>query len=464
MLLTISTTHRPATDLGFLLHKNPNAVRTVGLSFGDAHVFYPEASDERCTVALLLEVDPVALVRRKGAGGTFALAQYVNDRPYATSSMTSVAIAKLFGTAMSGRSDDRPELAASALPLEVEVPVLPAAGGADLVGRLFGPLGYEVDVTPIALDPQFPTWGDSRYVSARLRGDVVLKELLAHLYLLLPVLDNDKHYWVDRDELEKLLVKGGDWLAAHPERELITARYLRHRSHLTKEALSRLLEEDQADVDESAARHDHEESEIEERISLRDQRLGSIVAALRASRATSVIDLGCGEGRLLRTLIKEPALARIVGMDVSSRVLRVAANRMHMDQMTPRMRERVQLFQGSLTYRDARLAGFDAAVLMEVIEHLDPPRLDALERCVFAEAAPGSVIVTTPNVEYNVRFDGLAEGKLRHRDHRFEWTRAEFADWGNGVADRHGYAVRYLPVGDEDPDFGSPTQMAVFSR
>ena len=464
MLLTITTTYRPATDLGFLLHKNPGSVRSVSLSFGMAHVFYPEASDERCTAALLIEVDPVALVRRKGMNAGFALAQYVNDRPYTASSLMSVAIAKLFGTAIGGRSDERPGLAGTAIPLEAGVPVMPAVGGGEMVARLFEPLGYAVEANSIPLDDSFPEWGDSRYVAARIRGEVPLKDLLTHLYVLLPVLDDDKHYWVGEEEIDKLLTKGGDWLAVHPERELITSRYLRHHKHLAREALARLLEEDQVEVDEAEEEQDREEAEIEERVSLRDQRLGSVLAVLRSAGATSVVDLGCGDGRLVRALLQEKEITRIVGMDVSSRALVQAADRMHMDQMAPKMLERVQLIQGSLTYRDTRFAGFDAAVLMEVIEHLDPPRLDVLERCIFVEAAPPTVIVTTPNIEYNVQFEGLANGSLRHRDHRFEWTRLEFSDWANAVAARSGYAVRFLPVGDEDAEVGAPTQMAVFSR
>jgi 3' terminal RNA ribose 2'-O-methyltransferase Hen1 len=434
------------------------------LSFGDAHVFYPEATDERCTVALMLEIDPVSLVRRGRGGEAFALAQYVNDRPYVASSFLSVAIAKLFGTAMAGRSDDRPELADTPLPLEVSAPVVPARGGEEVVRRLFEPLGYEVAAVPIPLDDRFPDWGDSRYVSLRLSGRVVLRDLLAHLYVLLPVLDDDKHYWVDEDEIRKLLLRGGDWLARHPERELITARYLRYRTHLAREALARLMEEDQGAVDEEEERHDLEEAEVEERVSLRDQRLGSVLAVIRAAGATSVVDLGCGDGRLIAALIKERGIGRIVGMDVSSRALAVAARRLHVDQMAPKMRERVQLIQGSLTYRDARLAGFDAAVLMEVIEHLDPPRLAALERSVFVDAVPSTVIVTTPNVEHNVRFERLPAGSLRHRDHRFEWTRDEFGAWSSSLAERAGYSVRLLPIGDEDPEVGPPTQMAVFTR
>jgi len=462
MLLTITSSTPPATDLGYLLHKHPEGVRAVDLAFGSAKVFFPEASEGRCTAALLVEVDPIGLVRRGRGARAFALAEYVNDRPYAASSFLSVAISKAFGTAMSGRSNERQELADTPISLEAHLPVVPARGGAELLGKLFEPLGYEVDATPIALDDRFPAWGGSRYLDVRLSVTARLRDLLGQLYVLLPVLDDDKHYWVAEDEIEKLLARGGDWLAAHPERELITRRYLRHRARLTREALARLLDDDQPDVAEPEA--DREEEDVESPISLREQRLGSVLAALRASGARCVLDLGCGGGVLLQTLLKEGSFEEIVGVDVSAGALAYAGRRMKLDQMAPRQRERVRLLQGALTYRDRRLAGYDAAVLMEVIEHLDPERLPAMEAAIFGDAAPGTVIVTTPNVEYNARFEGLPAGALRHRDHRFEWTRAEFRSWGSGVAERNGYTVRFLPVGEEDADVGSPTQLAVFSR
>ncbi|MGH3941314.1 MAG: methyltransferase [Pseudonocardiaceae bacterium] len=259
MLLTITSRAEPATDLGFLLHKHPGRVQSFEVSSGLAHVFYPEATSHRCTAALLLEVDPIELVRSKRFGGNdvFALAQYVNDRPYAASSMLAVAMAKV---------------------------------------------------------------------------------------------------------------------------------------------------------------------------------------------------------------LQDATFTEILGVDVSHRALQIATRRLRLERRSDRQRERVTLLQSSLTYRDDRLGGFDAAVLMEVIEHVDPPRLAALERTVFGHARPGTVIVTTPNVEHNVRYAHLPAGRMRHRDHRFEWTRSEFRHWAKPVAARYGYRVRYLPVGADDPEVGPPTQLAVFTR
>lgn len=462
MLLTITLERAPATDLGYLLHKHPERVQEFSLPFGSAHVFYPTTADERCTAALLLDVDPVGLIRR---GVKFPrLDQYVNDRPYVASSFMSVAISRVFGSALSGKCAARPELATERLPLRARLAVVPCAAGEGLLRRLFEPLGYEVHATNHPLDESFPEWGESRYFTVELAGEVTLAELLSHLYVLIPVLDADKHYWVGDDEVEKLMRRGEGWLPGHPERELIVNRYLKHQRSLTSQALARLFEDEDADPDQGAAERAAEEEAVEEPLRLNEQRLGAVVAVLRASGATRVLDVGCGSGKLIAALLKDPAFAEIVGIDISHRALEIAHSRLQLDRLAPRQRDRVRLFQTALTYRDRRLAGFDAAAVVEVIEHLDVPRLRSFERVLFGEARPGAVVVTTPNSEYNVRFDGLPAGRFRHRDHRFEWTRAEFEDWAGEVAGRFGYGVRFLPVGPDDPEVGSPTQMAVFEK
>lgn len=466
MLLTITTTSKPATDLGYLLHKNPSAVRSVDLSFGKAHVFYPEATADRCTAALLLEVDPVALVRGRpgatGDGGT--VDQYVNDRPYAASSFLSVAIAQLFGTALGGRSKDRPELAATAIPLTARIAPLPCRGGETILRRLFEPLGYEVHAERHVLDAKFRDWGESPYFTVALTATRRLSELLTHLYVLIPVLDDEKHYWVGDEEMEKLLRHGEGWLATHPDRDLIARRYLKHQRGLAREALARLTMEEEPDPDAKQETNDADEAAIERRISLNEQRLGAVMSVLRSAGAKSVVDLGCGEGKLLHELLDDAQFAKVVGLEVSHRSLERARDRLKVDRMPPMKAARLALWHGSLTYRDKRLAGFDAAALVEVIEHLDVDRLGAMERTVFEFARPGTVVVTTPNSEFNVKFESLPAGRFRHNDHRFEWTRAEFQAWAEKVAARFGYTVRFLPVGSEDAALGAPTQMGVFAR
>ncbi len=468
MLLTVSTTHQPATDLGFLLHKNPARAQRFALSFGQAEVVYPEASASRCTAALVLDVDPVGLVRgRRGPDGEGGLLrQYVNDRPYVASSFLSVAIAQVFRSALAGQSKERPELAATSIPLEARLAVVPCRGGEDFLRRLFEPLGYAVAAEAHPLDTTAPAWGASAYFTVTLRGVKRLSELLAHLYVLIPVLDDEKHYWVGDDEVEKLVRHGEGWLAAHPERERIARRYLKHRHSLVRDAIARLVTEDDTEerAEDGPGAKDSEEGALERPLSLHEQRLAAVLGALRASGAASVVDLGCGEGRLLRMLLDDRQFTRIVGMDVSHRVLELAMDRLKLDRLPSPQRQRIELLHGSLLYRDRRLAGFDAAAVVEVIEHLDPPRLAAFERVAFEFARPATVVVTTPNVEYNVRWASLPAGRFRHRDHRFEWTRAQFQGWAGGIAERFGYTVRFAPVGPVDPEVGSPTQMAILTR
>ena len=496
MLLTITSTTPPATDLGFLLHKHPDRRQTFAVSAGQAHVFYPEAAEQRCTAALLLEIDPIDLVRGPGRGGhraaakggpdAFSLAQYVNDRPYAASSMLAVALGKVFRTAMNGRCDARPELAASALPLEITIPALPCRGGPSMAHRFLRPLGWQVSADPIPLDPEIPEWGDSRYLSVRLSGTMRLADALNHLYVLLPALDDAKHYWVDQAEIGKLIRAGGGWLAGHPERDLITHRYLAHQRRLVLTAVGRLAEADDTEPEaldnavpdtpadspvaegqpagSAPAAAAAPEPAAEHRRSLAQQRRDVVLGVLREAGARTVGDLGCGEGALTAALLQDSAVQKVIAVDTSPRALEHAAARLHTDTMPDRQRDRLQLRQSSLAYADAGLTGLDAAVLMEVIEHIDPGRLGAVEASVFGYARPGTVVVTTPNAEHNIRYDWLAPGAMRHPDHRFEWTRPEFRAWADGVAARHGYRVAYRPVGDDDPETGAPTQLAVFTR
>ncbi|MFD3684438.1 3' terminal RNA ribose 2'-O-methyltransferase Hen1 [Nocardiopsis sp. NPDC058631] len=522
MLLTITTTANPATDLGFLLHKHPDRVQGFEQSFGTAHVFYPEATGERCTAALLLDVDAQALLRARTSVSSpdFALAQYVNDRPYATSSLFTVALGRVFRSALRGTCGPRPELARTPLPLELRMPAVPCRAGAERARALFEPLGWTVDAEPVPLDPGLPGWGDSHYLALTLTGTMRLSEALSHLYVLLPAMDGTKHYWVDQSEVDKLLRAGGlpgavqgtdgdgpsaaeetdgeaggpgadvGWLSAHPERDWITRRYLNRREAYVRTAMARFAEaEDTAEgaddpaVEEAATAQTPAAAADERTPGLAEQRAGAVMAVLGAEGATSVLDLGCGSGRLLARLAADRTLTRVTGVDVSAVSLEHAHRRIcrgcepgggrrhrPLPALTGRTAgadgtpPRPELLVGSVVYRDRRFCGYDAAVLMEVIEHLDPSRLPAMEESVFGAARPRVVVVTTPNVEYNTHYEGLRDGSLRHSDHRFEWTRAEFARWTDRVAEQHGYRVRRLPVGSEDPRSGSPTQMGVFTR
>ncbi|MFO1061107.1 MAG: 3' terminal RNA ribose 2'-O-methyltransferase Hen1 [Dongiaceae bacterium] len=450
MLLTLTTTHQPATDLGFLLHKHPQRHQSVELPFGAAHVFYPEADAARCTAALLLDVDPVALVRGRPGGAGGMLDQYVNDRPYAASSLLSVALRRAYGTALAGNCEQRPGLAEAAIPLRARLMPLRCRGGLALAQALFEPLGYALEATRI---------GDGAYWDVTLAAETVLSRLLTHLYVLIPVLDDEKHYWVGEDEIEKLLRHGEGWLPRHPARELIARRYLKHQGRLARAALARLEVAEEAPAEPEGAA---EPAGAPAR-RLNDERLERVAAALKASGARSVLDLRCGSGRLLALLLRDRQFERIVGVDIASRELAIAADRLHLGEMSEAQRRRIELRHGALTYRDRRLAGFDAAALVEVVEHVDPARLGALADAVFGVARPRVVVLTTPNAEHNARYPDLAAGGLRHEDHRFEWTRDQFRAWAGRVAAQFGYAVAFEGIGEADPELGPPTQMGLFT-
>lgn len=489
MLLTITYREKPATDLGFLLHKHPARPQTFELSFGNAYVFYPKAEPEECTAALLLDINPIDLARGKVGTGFGGLFDYINDRPYAASSFLSTALARVYGSAMSGSCKEKPELAEKALPLEVHLTNLPCRSETDKLKEIFEPLGYEVSYVEHGLDETFPNWGMSDYVDLTLKGTVRLADLLNHLYVLIPVFDRQKHYWMGDDEVDKLLHHGGDWLKTHPEMRWITRRYFNRKKSYVGSALRQLLTEEEAETgiseetEESAAITDTgdletppaAEPETETalelnperkkcRSPLNDQRLDAVVQAVRDCGAATVADLGCGEGQLLRRLLTERQITKLVGMDVSTVALARAETKLKLDRKAELIRNKLTLFQGAMTYRDQRLEGFDAACVVEVVEHMDPDRLPAFARTVFLHAAPKTVILTTPNRSYNKNYEALTDGTLRHPDHRFEWTKDEFSAWAETICKDYGYTVRLSWIGETDEDGQQPTQMGVFTK
>lgn len=458
-LLASSDGSHAVRDLGYLLHKNPDRAFEREISVGDVTIFYSKTDETRCTAVLHLAVDPVSLVRGKNQSDGL-LTQYVNDRPYAANSFLSVALTRCLGQSLAGKSKERQDLADRPLPFEVKVTPISASGGHELISALFDPLGYAVTARRLGASDE------SDLFEITLAGNVRLRDLLSHLYVLVPVLDNAKHYWIDRSEIDNLLDKGEGWLADHPAKELIARRALKHRPSLALLALARLADDagdadDEADDQTAAPKLDPEQT-LERPIRLHDLRLDTVVARLKERNAASVLDLGCGEGRLLQRLLKERGVSRIIGVDASVQSIERAARRLKLNSAGDALRERISLQMGSLTYADRRWQGFDAATLVEVIEHIDPPRLSALELSLFGHARPRLVIVTTPNREYNALFEKMAAGALRHPDHRFEWTREEFRKWAADVADRNQYRVAFEPLGPEDETHGAPSQMAIF--
>lgn len=465
MLLTITTTHYPATDLGHLLHKHPDRAQQLSVAGGVAHIFYPEASEDRCTAALLVDIDPVGLVRGRHSSSSGPLAQYINDRTAAAGSQLAVALKAAFATALRGRCDSRPELAASPIPLEIRIPSLAMRADAGRVESLFVPLGWEVELHQHPYDKSFPEWGAAPYADVRLTGTLRLADALSHLYVLLPVLDGGQHYWVTQTDVEKLLRAGASWLRDHPEQEFITGVYLAWAKPLVDTATEQLarvtrIADESVSADALTPRAMPTDPGT---IPLTVQRRRVVADSLRRAGARRIVDIGCGDGALLEELHYDPGFTDLLGVDVSPYALRQAARRLHLDDSPHRATQRVQLRQSSLVYTDPSLRGFDAAVLMEVIEHIDPERLPAAAESVFGVARPRSVIVTTPNADYNPLFPTLPAGQFRHPDHRFEWTRLQFREWAQHTAEAYGYSPSFLGIGEEDPHRGAPTQMAFFT-
>ncbi|MCL1982092.1 MAG: 3' terminal RNA ribose 2'-O-methyltransferase Hen1 [Clostridiales bacterium] len=463
MLLTITYAGRNTTNLGYLLYKNPYRPQVFELSYGKAYVFYTEVSDERTTAALLLDIDPLDLARGKVGASGGGLFDYVNDRPYVASSFLSTAIAKVFGTAMTGRADAHQALSDTPLDLTATVTMLPCRGEQEKLKSVFEPLGYETSYESFVSDEKFQSWGESKYVNLTICGRVRLRDLLRHLYVLIPVFDRQKHYWVGADEVDKLLRISEDWLPDHPEKAYITGRYLNRRRALVNQAYERLSAANAVDGEVLPAEPEKPEETPDKKLNLNAKRLGSVVAALKSCNAKQVIDIGCGEGNLLRQLLSEGQFTKIAGVDVSHVALERAAEKLKLNRAGDSLRERIQLFQGSLTYRDSRFAGYDAACVIEVVEHLDASRLSAFERVLFEFAKPPVVVLTTPNKEYNVNYGLVDDDEFRHGDHRFEWSRAEFRHWASQTAEKFGYSVLFSEIGDVDETYGAPTQMGVFT-
>ncbi|MBR0149548.1 MAG: 3' terminal RNA ribose 2'-O-methyltransferase Hen1 [Lachnospiraceae bacterium] len=474
MLLTITYRGENTQDLGYLLYKNPARPQSVQLSMGRAYIFYPEVSDEETTVALLVSLDPLNLAKGKTGSLEKGLFAYVNDRPYVASSFMTNAINRVFGTAMTGRCDSRPELAASELDLEAKIYMLPVRGNKNFLNEVFEPLGYEVKYETFCVDEEYPGWGECDCVNLMLHGKVRVADLLNQLYILIPVFDLQRHYFVNDTDVEAIVKHGENWLPSHPLAERIVRRYFKMARSLGREASER-LGISVAIVDDGDASQDGNGAFIP----LDQARLEAVLDEILRCGAKTCIDLGCGEGKLIKLLLDSGKPETIAGADVVTGELKKAAERIGYERLPERQKQKVKLFQGSLMYPDERFKGYDCMSVIEVMEHIEPERLPMLEQVVFKWAAPKMVIFTTPDRRYNENY-GLYDGQMRHDDHRFEWDREEFEKWTGHICEKYGYTVtvKGIDVNHNEPgdgeqerasfifttDGSSPTQMAVFVK
>jgi 3'' terminal RNA ribose 2''-O-methyltransferase Hen1 len=444
--LSIATTRPKAADLGFILYKHPDRVFRSDSSRNKnlkAVGFYPEAGDERCEFVLLVEVDPVERVR--GLAWNGGIAQYVEPLPFLASSYMSQAISLCLRSAMNGivsSKDPSEDARLRAMAVEhwpLEIKVSPIRTSPALIERMFQPLGWEVTIDSMPLDVP-GVERDNALHTVTLKGSSTVQDALTQLYVLLPALDPVRHYFYDEAEVAKLLEKSRNWLETHPARNLIVGRYLSKSRELREAAMSQFEEAVEAP----------QEAAIE--VSAHSARHMRIAEAVSAMGDVRIVDLGCGEGKLLSRLAFLPGKIEIVGVEPSLRDLEKARKNLSRNparQMDPR----VKLRHGSIAYADDSLRNFDVAILSEVIEHIDPERLDHAERCVFGFMKPEVVIVTTPNAGFNTVF-GLSDGEFRHRDHRFEWSVDEATDWCRRVAATYGYEFEIDGAGGYDENVG----------
>ena len=453
MLLTLTTTHEPATDLGYLLHKHPDRTQVFETKHANVYAFYPDASPERCEFVLYADIDPVKLVRGEaGSSGGGVLEDYVNDRPYTASSMFTTMVNEVLRSAIGGRCKERPELAETPIPLKVRFGPMRTDIGRERVERMFCELGYDVTLH----DAQ----GDNpSYVMLELRSERHrVYEVLRHLYVLGTAIDGDRHSYIGEGEVESLVRRGEGWLPEHPDYKWITARFLKRKTSLAEKAVRRLGGEHEA----GDGRDGLPPPNLPERVSMQRTRLTTVARIIAELGGGRIADLGCGEGGLIMEIAHEPDVREVIGIDISLVTLARAGRRMR--KLAPEIGAKVKLVQSLLDCRDHRWKDVDIAACVETIEHIDLERLPRVERCVFGYARPRAVIITTPNREYNRNYEMVGTERLRHRDHRFEWTREEFTRWCSDTAGQYGYRYRIEMVGPVDDEVGTPTQLAVFQQ
>lgn len=448
MFLSISVPGPDATDLGFVLQKHPESVFRSEVSFGRVTGFYPRADADGCEFALVVEVDHVERVR--GVSWDAGSAGYIDPHPYAASSYLATAIPAALRSALNGKPARGPDEAAAARMAglaardwDLAVRVCPVPASERAVAELFGPVGFEVETK--ALRSGHPM--ASPMLDVVLRGKMPVSRALSALYVLLPVTDGKKHYFYTEQEAEKLLSKGEGWLAVHPRREAIVQRYLGRSRQIAAAASERLGNAPKAgEVQPEKVPGPWSGSHA-----LRHEAILRILGE-RGSRR--IVDLGCSEGSLLEMICSMPLVEEAVGVDPSLSDLERAGKR-----CGPKGR----VLQGSAIYVDSRLRGFDTVVMCEMIEHVDPSRVELVERAVFGTMRPDTVILTTPNRSFNEAF-GLPPGSFRHQDHRFEWTSTECSGWARRVAAQFGYSVEVTGVGGDHPEHGSISTLCVFTK
>lgn len=474
MFLSIAVSGEHAPDLGFVLYKHPGRFFEKSASKGRVTGGFTENREDFAEFTLAVEIDPVERVR--GVNWDRGIASYVEPMPFLAASHMSQALSQALGSAMNGVLGSKDPVidtrvkAAGVKPWPLTIKVGAVRCSPYMIESLFSELGWSVEIESHNLDVPGVSEDDDRPLHVfTLKGEATVSDALTQLYVLLPVLDPSRHYFYDESEARKLFEKGGDWLKGHSSRDLIISRYLSKSKELRGYARQLFGNfQEKKDLDELIAETEElmRDWDDPDDTSPHQQRHSQIIRDVVSWGARSVIDLGCGEGRLLERLVRIAPDMRVVGIEPSAREIERARKRLS-NNPGKNLDPRVEFVHGSAMYGDERFKDFDAAILSEVIEHVDEDRLSLLARSVFGIMAPRRVVITTPNGDYN-RVFGLRPGEFRHADHRFEWTLAECQAWVVGVTAAYPYEAEITPVGgrnaDADEGHGEVSHYIVFTK
>jgi 3' terminal RNA ribose 2'-O-methyltransferase Hen1 len=445
MQLTIQASGDNVQAISYLLAKNPNNLYERNHKGHLVRLFYSKFTETELEVTIFVTPDPIEMV--KNNSNSYDITHYINDREFAVSSIFCSFIRSALGTALNGQpKEEHLKWVNHPFSFNFEFgPVVSSLSDEKLM-NLFEPIGYEVTINRPEIEYSFPikTKSSARYLS--IKGMKTLQEGLRHLFVLIPVIDNYKHYFIDEKEIEKLERYGEGWLEQHPLRDLIYRQALRF-----KEIYS-LVEN---------SSKDEKKVEPVKKVRLNELRYEKIVNAVSQMKPRSVVDFGSGEGKLSVQLGFVEGITEILAVEPSESASLKALERFN----KVKNKEKFvipELLWGSLFYYDERLKDKDVIILCEVIEHIDETRLPKAMDTLLHDYQPGALIITTPNREYNELYD--MEEHLRHNDHRFEWTRAEFRQWCTERNYSNDYELLFDGIGEEHPSHGFPTQMCIFKR
>lgn len=445
MQLTIRATGDNVKAISYLVSKNPENLYERNQKGHLVRMFYSKFADKELEMTVFVTPDPLELMQNKS--NSFDITHYINDREFAVSSIFCSFIRSALGTALNGQpKEEYAQWVGHEFPFVLELGPVASTLSDQQLKDLFEPMGYQVDIERPEIHYSFQLKESSTVRTLTLTGYQTLQNSLRHLFVLIPVIDNYKHYFIDEKEIEKLERYGDGWLEEHPMREMIYRQALRF-----KEIYSLVESPNTEEKPEEPVR----------KVRLNEMRYEKIVETAKLLKPNSIVDFGSGEGKLAVQLGFINGVQEVLAVEPSQAATLKAVKRFEKVKDRSSFIEPTTLW-GSLFYYDERLKGKDLIILCEVIEHIDAQRLPKAFDTILNLYAPESLIITTPNQEYNEIYD--MEDHFRHDDHRFEWTRQEFQEWCKARNHLDLYELEFSGIGEENLNQGFPTQMCVFKR